>query len=170
MSLDWKNSIPRAVQNQADIANRRIEQINSDRELYPPRGKPPLRQPYKKPVIILGSTSDEVDRRLKNLEAILGKRICGNVRWGRVAQYAELMEKFERLQAAGITLPGNSSLSAKACKHRLGNWLRRYNYTRFSDNGLVRSSAERRKICRTKCGSAFQQVRQVLENSPPKIA
>jgi len=168
MKGHWKTPLPRAVRRQADAANQVINDIWSYRELHPRRGAPRTAWNYKKPAIVTGSTVDEVDRRLKTLEAILGTRTRGNVRWGRIAQYAELMEEFERLQTTGVKLPSDNSLSANACRHGLGDWLRRYGYTSFSDNGLIRSRDERKRVYK-KCGSAFSQARRVLETYPPKI-
>jgi len=168
MNPGWKTKLPRAVRHQVDVANRAIEQINSDLELFPRYGRP-RRFTYKKPAIIAGSTTDELNRRFKTLEEILGPRTRGNVRWGRVAQYAELRDEFERLRAAGVSLPSDSSLSAEACWHGLGDWLRRYGYSRYSDAGLAKNGRKREIICRTKCGSAFNRVKQVLENTPLKI-
>lgn len=165
MNLGRKRKLPRAIRCQLVDAWRIAKKDRAYRELHPRRGAPRTPGSYRKPAIVTASNPIELDHRLKTLEKIIGPRERGNKRWGRVAQYAELRDEFENLQGAGITLPSDSSLSAEACCHGLGDWLRRYEYTRLSDAQLARSSQARKKIYK-KCGSAFMRVQIVLKITP----
>ena len=169
MKSGRKRKLPLAIRLQLVSAWRIGKKHRAYLELHPRRGAPRTPGNYQKTAILTASTAEELDNRLKTLEEIIGARGRGNKRLGRVAQYAELQDVFEHLQTAGITLPSDSSLSAKACQYGLGDWLRRHGYTLHSDARLAKDSNERDIICRRKCGSAFNQVKQVLENTPLKI-
>lgn len=158
---------PKQVRDQANAANRTIEKWKADKEHQPRRGAP--RTPSNEctpPAVITAPSLVKLHRKFRTLATILGPRAC-NKRWGRIGFYADLMGDFEPLQALGITLPGNKSLSAAACSHGLADTLRKHGHTRFTNKGLLRSGRERRRIAK-KLHSAFMRVRCELKKHPPK--
>jgi hypothetical protein len=175
VSTPAKQSLPKQVQDQAlkaRLLQDKLSQNNNthDPELNPKRGSTETPISKTASVMVIGNKPEDIidEDILKKLELSIGSGMRGNKRRGRLQLYTEIAIEMKKLQSRGITLPRNQSLSKKACEHGLANVLRNHGYTKHSDKGLLRDSAERRRIGNN-MSRVFEQVASAVENTPAKI-
>ncbi|MBT7956790.1 MAG: hypothetical protein HN731_16465 [Rhodospirillaceae bacterium] len=162
-----KRFLPKDIQDSARRATLAQKQIESDLELHPKIGRPKKSIKNVQPVIITADTKKELKRELQTLEQVLGPRTAGNKRLGSKKLYADLLAEFGKLQKLGITLPSKDNLSKEACAHGLGDVLYEHGRTKYSVDGLLRDSTERKKIAKS-LGSQFATMAKVTRKHPPK--
>jgi hypothetical protein len=124
-------------------------------------------QPRKIPTIVIGDSPEDLEDRLQSLGSVLGLRVAGKKRWGRTALFAELLTEFRKLEASGITLPRNKSLSVEALSMGLGDALRRHGCTNLSDPVLRRDSRKRQFLA-NKMSRIFGDVHAAIRKYPCK--
>jgi hypothetical protein len=122
---------------------------------------------------LVGFVADPED--MPALEAALvralGPRARGNKRHGIAGRYAALVQAFFELQARGIKLPRNKSLSAKAVRAGLGDVLQDLGLIGADFNAaelLARNSRKRQSVANN-LDRVFSRIADAVENTPAKI-
>ncbi len=139
--------------------------------------RPGKRGPEKlhagRPLQLVGFVADPEDMPALEsaLVRALGPRARGNKRHGGAGRYAALVQAFFELQARGIKLPRNKSLSAKAVRAGLGDVLQDLGLIGADLNAaelLARNSRKRQDVA-NKLDRVFSCIADAVENTPAKI-
>lgn len=135
-------------------------------ELCKPRlGRPRTKDRYRKPVLVEGQSTQEVDQKMAMLNEVLGLKARGNKRHGNPKLYRDLLEVFVRLRSKGITLPKGANLSTKAVKGGVGQVLKDHSYTSQTVDELASDFQERRRVGRV-MKTVFTRVAGVVDSNP----
>jgi hypothetical protein len=136
------------------------------RQSFPPKiGRPKKPFTTERFLCFVGSSLDDIQEQTQRLSDLIGPKVRGNKRWGRIHLYNDLLNHFLLLRRIGVTLPRGNEMSAEACKHGLVEILLEHRLTEFSRKELQANSTKR-KVLAGKMRRIFERVASAVTKSP----
>lgn len=161
-----KGVLPKRVLRQGAEAERLYLEFLCKRESQPPKmGRPPKRSSHKRFLAFVGDSTSGVQEQTQRFLDLLGPRVRGNKRWGRIYLYYDLFNQFLLLRRLGVTLPRGNELSAEACRYGLAEILKDHQLTSFTSRALQVSS-EKRGVVARRMRRIFERVASVVYKTP----
>lgn len=160
---------PLAIQQAVREANKTIAKLQREADKRGGRSRkvPNGQSKSDSPALFIADTPEEIDACLQIIEALIGPRVPGNKRRGRISFYTDLITCFIKLRSLGIRPPRGGSLSRRSWDNGLADVLIRHE--KVLPNVVLHISKNGRE--RTKLGRRFKRefdatARAVAENYP----